>query len=548
MERLTTASVLSLFLLLTSSLSQASSIVVFGSESSSSSIETSIPELTQKSAFNSLENWRDLAYGEALYHYYRQDPYAALMLLEVETARGTFTNSTHYAALLNTELLLHFGLDKRADNKIKLLLAQDTLAQTRAIILLRRAEVDYHNGDYEKAMPQLEALAEHPLPNEAEIQRRLLLTNIYTNRKEFSSAEDILTIASLEHPDGGYLGYNLGVVMVRAGQTEDGLEILRKVVARTHDTDEDEALKDRALLAIGLTELQRQHYTAAISALRLVRSNSPYVKQALHASALAYYFDYKPQLALPFWLRLQQESYQDQTVQESLLFSAHAYEQIGDLASAQASYSAAVGHFTQLIKELDVVEHSLSPNWPNSLIDPSNSAGGTLSTYTIVSLANHPQATLLRPLFAQQQFLSKLNDYQEAQALINTFKLQLTELENYKDIARQKNIISIPIKADFQIGLKRIAERSLIAKKDVDYTNQEITALNLEAAFKYFNKHTQQRLMQAQQLEQILNTEINAMTKDYLRLQKNQLKSLLAEAHLATARVQDQLLHSSLTR
>lgn len=543
MERLTTASLLSLFLLLVGSLSQASSLVVFGVESSSNPTETSLPEHIQGSASDSLENWRDLAYGEALYHYYRQDPYAALMLLEVETARGTFTNSTHYAALLNTELLLHFGLDERADNKIKLLLVQDTLAQTRAMILLRRAEVDYHNGDYDKAMPQLETLAEHPLPNEAEIQRRLLLTNIYTSRKEFSSAEDILTVASLEHPDGGYLGYNLGVVMVRAGQTEDGLEVLRKVVARTHSTDEDEALKDRALLAIGLTELQRHNYAAAISALRLVRSGSPYVKQALHASALAYYFDYEPQRALPFWLRLQQESYQDQTVQESLLFSAHAYEQIGDLASAQRSYSAAVEHFTQLIKELDAVEQSLNPHWPNSLIHQSAPAGSELSTHTIVSLANSSQAALLSPLFAQQQFLIKLNYYQETKILISTFKLQLTELENYKNTAKQQNLINIPIKTDLQIGLKRIAERLLMDHKNIEYTNEEVTALNLEAAFKYFNKHTQQRLAQTQQLEKILNTEINAMAKDYLRLQKNQLKSLLAEAHLATARVQDQLLH-----
>lgn len=542
MERLTTTSMFLLFLLLVGSLSQASTLVVFGAEGFSSPLEASVPTPTQAGTSHSLENWRDLAYGEALYHYYHQDPYAALMLLEVETARGTFTNSTHYAALLNTELLLHFGLDERADSKIKLLLQQDTLAQTRAMILLRRAEVDYHNGDYDKAMPQLEALAHHPLPNEAEIQRRLLLTNIYTSRKEFSSAEDILTVASLEHPDGGYLGYNLGVVMVRAGQTENGLAVLRKVVARIHDTEEDEALKDRALLAIGLTELQRQHHTAAISALRLVRSSSPYVKQALHASALAYYFDYQPQRALPFWLRLQQESYQDETVQESLLFSAHAYEQIGDLAAAQTGYLAAVGRFTQLIQELDAVEYSLSPNWPNSLIHQTIPAGNELSTHTIVSLAHHPQATLLNPLFSQQLFLTKLNYYQEAQTLINTFKLQLVELENYKNMAKQKNMTHIPINTDLQVGLKRISERLQLDHNSA-HSNEEVTALNLEAAFKYFTKHTQQRLAQTQQLEQILNTDINAMAKEYLHLQKNQLKSLLAEAHLATARVQDQLLH-----
>ncbi len=267
MERLIALPLLVL-LSLASPWAHASPIVVFGSESQAGA-EAPPQALENLATGQPLDNEsrRQLAYGEALYHYYKQDPYTALMLLEVETARGTFTNSTHYAALLNAELLLHFGLNERADDKIKLLLVQDTLAQTRAMILLRRAEVDYQNHQYDKAIPQLEELANHPLPQEAEIQRRLLLTNIYTRREDFSAAENVLTTASLDHPDGGYLGYNLGVVMIRAGQLEEGLAVLKKVVARHHNTEEDEALKDRALLAIGLTELQRQDYSRALAAV-----------------------------------------------------------------------------------------------------------------------------------------------------------------------------------------------------------------------------------------------------------------------------------------
>lgn len=535
-----------MLLLLASTWSQASSIVVFGSEDgandSSSQAEQQLTQQEQITGSSlDKDSRRQLAYGEALFHYYQQDPYAALMLLEVETARGTFTNSTHYAALLNAELLLHFGLNERADSKIKLLLVQDTLAQTRALILLRRAEVDYHNDNDNAAITQLEALAEHPLPRDAEIQRRLLLTNIYTSREEFSSAEDILTTASLDHPDGGYLGYNLGVVMIRAGQTEEGLKVLRKVVARTHNTEEDEALKDRSLLAIGLTELQRQNYSAALAALRLVRSSSPYVKQALHASALAYYFDFEPRRALPFWQRLQEENFRDPTVQESLLFSAHANEQMGDLVAAQAGYSTAVEHFTQLIKELEAVERTLNANWPNSLISPQNHLEGELSARTITTLAANNNADLLSSLFKQQQFLTRLNYYQETQALIHTFKSQLAELENYRNTAKQRHITHIAIESDLQIGLKKIAEQLLI-EQGMFEKNKDITALELGAAFDFFEKGIRQRLQQTQQLEKTLNADINAIAKQHIRDHKIQLNSLLAEAHLATARVQDQLL------
>src|SRR5699024_6752715 len=388
--------------------------------------------------------------------------------------------------------------------------------QTRALILLRRAEVDYHNDNDNAAITQLEALAEHPLPRDAEIQRRLLLTNIYTSREEFSSAEDILTTASLDHPDGGYLGYNLGVVMIRAGQTEEGLKVLRKVVARTHNTEEDEALKDRSLLAIGLTELQRQDYPAALTALRLVLSNSPYVKQALHATAFAYYFDFEPSRAIPFWERLQEENFRDPTVQESLLFAAHAYEQMGDLASAQQGYSTAVEHFTQLIKELEAVERTLNSNWPDSLIGAQNNPKGGLHTPTITTLANNNSADLLSSLFKQQQFLTQLNYYQEAQTLIQTFKNQLTELETYRQTAKQRDITHIAIESDLQLGLKKIAEQLLIEQGKFD-KNKEVTALELDATFDFFEKSISQRLQQAQQLARVLNTDINTLAKQHIR-------------------------------
>lgn len=545
MERLIS---LALLLMLTASnLGHASSIVVFGSEpqehtsSLNSSIENTNGTFQSGTALDK-DSQRQLSYGEALYHFYMQDPYAALMLLEVETARGTFTNTTHYAALLNAELLLHFGLNERADSKIKLLLAQDTLAQTRAMILLRRAEVDYHNRNYAKAVSQLEELASHPLPKDAEVQRRLLLTNIYTEREQFSSAETILSTDSLDHPEGGYLGYNLGVVMVRAGDVEAGIKVLHKVAARAHNTEEDEALKDRALLAIGLTELQRNDYPAALAALRLVRSSSPYVKQALHASALAYYFDFEPQKALPFWQRLQQENFRDATVQESLLFSAHAYEQAGDLASAQQAYTHAVEVFTQLIKELEGVEKSLNPSWPNSLISHSINANGELSERTLHTLASNSQADLLATLYSQPEFLTKLTYYQEAKALINTFTTQLKELDQHQAAAKQRQITELAIESDLQFGLKKIAEKLLIEQGLFEH-NKDISHLNLAATFDYFRRNIQQRLQQTQQLEKILNSEINAMAATHLRTQKNQLNGLLAEAHLATARVQDQLLH-----
>ncbi len=148
---------------------------------------------------------------------------------------------------------------------------------------------------------------------------------------------------------------------------------------------------------------------------------------------------------------------------------------------------------------------------------------------------------MLGTLFKQQYFLTQLNYYQEAQALINTFKNQLSELERYQDLAQERDITHIAIQSDLQIGLKKIAERLLIEQGEFEH-NKDIDALELEATFAYFKKLITQRLAQTQELEQTLSADINATAKQHIRQHKIQLNSLLAEAHLATARVQDQLL------
>lgn len=484
-----------------------------------------------------LAQQRQLTYDVALYHYYTQAPYKALLQLETATTQGIFTNSTHYAALLNSELLLHFGLYEEADKKIQRLLQQDALPQTRAMILLKRAQMDYRNGNHEAAVTQLEALAEHPLPKDAELQRRLLLTNILIQQNKLSQAENVLSRASLQHPDGGYLGYNLGVLMIRSQHIEAGLTMLTKVVERPHNSEEDEALKDRALLAIGLTELQRHRYATARRYLTLVRHDSPYAKQALHATALAYYLDQEPQKALPYWEHLQTYPHEDATVQESLLFSAHAQEQLGDLAAAQQHYAQAIKSLQALVSTLESLADNLTTQWPDSLIATHRTLAGELSTSTLSQLASQPHSLLLERLFTNPDFLNTLHEYEEVKTLQHTLAEQLKHINALKSLG---SAVQTLVLEDHK-ALKKIAE-SVLAPQGKNTPSEPITALPLAPTWAFYEQRIQQQQQGASTLEKALNQRLVAMAKHHIQEDVARLQDLLAEAHLAAARVQDERL------
>src|SRR5690625_5834889 len=84
----------------------ASALVVFNEGlSQHSTSQQEQPPHPMGEELTTLAQQRQLTYDVALYHYYTKAPYKALLQLETATTQGIFTNSTHYAALLNSELL-----------------------------------------------------------------------------------------------------------------------------------------------------------------------------------------------------------------------------------------------------------------------------------------------------------------------------------------------------------------------------------------------------------------------------------------------------------
>src|SRR5690606_26654812 len=123
--------------------------------------------------------------------------------------------------------------------------------------------------------------------------------------------------------------------------------------------EEINALKDRAALAIGLTELKRKRSDAAREALVRVRADGPFSNEALLALGLSNFERREFRRALPLWLELVRRNTSHQSVQEALLLAPRAYEELGAMPQALSGYRFATEALRDELRQVELAIRSV---------------------------------------------------------------------------------------------------------------------------------------------------------------------------------------------
>lgn len=394
-----------------------------------------------------IEEQRYLAFGGAILDYYSDRSFAALSRLRVNQAHGLFDDSTEYAELLQGELFLDYGLPEQAGVIFERLLRKDILARTRAEAWLHKADLHYRQGDYQTATDILTAAPIQALRPEQQPHRQLLLANALIHQGEFNRAADELATVPLDSVPGAYASYNMGVAMVRAGQPAHGLTRLEHVAALPSGDPEINALKDRAALAIGLTELRQGRADQARAALLRVRADGPYSSDALMALGLANYRRGAVRSALPLWLELIRRDPAHGAVQEAMLLAPRAYEELGALPQALAGYQVAAEQFRAVLHDLEATARRIrQPGWLHTLNDQTAALARQDPMAWLVrqGAAQGDDLVYLHQLFAERQFAEQYRQYQQLVRLSELLRqhqqsipvLQATLAERQQRLAR----------------------------------------------------------------------------------------------------------------
>jgi len=364
-----------------------------------------------------IEEQRYLEFGSVTYDFYSDHRFAALNKLLVNRKEGLFDADTEYAELILGTLYVSFGLPEQADAIFNRLLEKDILAQTRARTWLEKAMLEYRRGRFENAADVLASDRTDGLPPEEDARRHLVLANIRIQQGEFGEALASLHAIPGRSLEGGYATYNMGVAMIRADHVGDGVQMLQSVMNMDAGDEEINALKDRAALAIGLTELKRKNFDASREALLTIRADGPFSNEALLALGLTNYERKQYKKSLPVLLELVRRNSSHNSVQEALMLAPRAYEELGALPQALAGYQFAAQSYREELKQVErAIRNIDDPSWIDQLMGDSGAELNNtdpMAARSSYSINGGPEMGYLYKLFASHEFNELFQQYVE---------------------------------------------------------------------------------------------------------------------------------------
>jgi len=294
----------------------------------------------------------DLPYGEVLFHFFKQDYFTSLVNLLIAQETERVPHHVEDTELLSGGMYLSYGMPDKAETIFKQLLTEEAPVSVRDRAWYYLAKIAYQRGDKQSALVNLDKISAE-LPDQLRGKDRLMRAMIHLQQKEYQAAVEDLQEWKGEKSLQPFAQYNLGVALLRAGQREQGIELLNKLGSKNYKTEALQALKDKANLAIGFYLLDKGEHAQSRLFIDRVRLEGALSNRALLGAGWSDLKQgaYRP--ALIPWQELAERNVLDPTVQESMIAIPHALSKAGAHGRAAEAYERAIDNFSQEITRLD---------------------------------------------------------------------------------------------------------------------------------------------------------------------------------------------------
>jgi len=356
---------------------------------------------------------RDLDYGDVLFHFFQDDYFESIVRLEANSDFGRLEHHAAEADLLAGGLYLSLGLHVEAERIFDGLLAGPVAPAVRDRARFYLARINYQRGYHEAALRNL-GFIQQPLAGKLEPERRLLEANVLMSLGQYAAAAARLEAWPDTSGWSNFARFNLGVALVRAGETARGRQFLEQVGTMEARNEEQAALRDRANLALGFALLQQQGGDEPAAVLSRVRLDGPFTNKALLALGWAETNANRPERALVPWLELQRRPVMDAPVQEALIAVPYAYVKLASNGQASQHYRSAVEAFSRESRRLD---ESIGAIEAGGFLDsilaamPPGERPGWF--WQLEKLPDAPHTRYLYHLLASHEFQEGLKNYRD---------------------------------------------------------------------------------------------------------------------------------------
>lgn len=376
---------------------------------------------------------QDLRYGETLFNFFQQKYFSAITNLMVAETRDPIRIQGEDPALLLGGLYLAYGMHRDASELFLELLNNENLPATHDRAWYYIAKLRYLKGYLPQAEQALLRIR-NTLPEEREAERLHLLANVYMAQQNYPRAIEVLREFSGDSEWEAYAQFNLGVALVKAGQLEEGSQLLAEVgdLNPFRISHELNALRDKANLALGFALIRGDKPASAVDHFKRIRLRGPLSNKALLGLGWAYtnLEQYEP--ALTPWLELQTRQALDTSVQESLLAVPFTIEKLDKQRLAMAHYEKAISAYGE---EIDRIESAMQAVQRGELLEAMRPANLNDETSLPIHAFGLPQSVTtpyLHQMMASNTFQESYKNYQNLMYLRYVVKHWTTQLPSYE--------------------------------------------------------------------------------------------------------------------
>lgn len=412
------------------------------------------------------------------------DPFTALTQLKAEQFQGRIKGSPGQLQLTLGGMYLAYGAHHKAAEIFSALGKSDQPQQLRDLAWLRLAQVQYQRRQTDKALTTLERIST-VLPSQPQQERLLLTAMLLMQNQRFDEAvtylrqlgqKSLVQQLSEKSVWATYGRFNLGVALYRQGKAEEGGKLLEELGAASSNTEEENALRDKANLTLAFHYLAKENPEQAQRYFMKTRLQGPMSNKALLGLGRAYSAKQEHKKSLVPWLKLIKKNASDPSVQDALLAVPFAFGQLNALKQALQYYQQALAVFKNEMEQVRQAETSVKKG---VLMDRlarvagnQNEAGNGILT----DLPNTPGGRYLWQLFATHEFQETLKNYAQLRLSLGRLEQWSSEIDINQDLApqhRQKlnaNILYLQGKVikmvdQLQVHLQNLALEELEKRK-----------------------------------------------------------------------------------
>jgi hypothetical protein len=355
-------------------------------------------------------------YGDTLFEFFQNRYFSAITGLMTSQSFERLSPHGDESEVLRGGLLLSYGMHRDAGEIFAQLIEKGAPLSVRDRAWYYLAKIRYQRGlpaDAEASLARIQG----KLPGELEDDRQLLHANLLLERGDNTGAATVLRASTARIGAGNYARYNLGVALLRDGDSAGGGQWLDELGRAPAAKDEARGLRDRANVALGYAALKDGRAGDARTYLERVRLQGLHSSKALLGFGWAAAAQKEPRLALVPWTELASRDVSDAAVLEARIALPYAYAELGALGQSLSRYEAAIASFERENANLD---ESIAAIRAGKLIDgliESNPGDEMGWFWNISDLPQIPHASHLTQMLARHDFQEAFKNYRDLQFL-----------------------------------------------------------------------------------------------------------------------------------